>query len=122
MAVEGAGGRKFAQLVADHVLGHQHGNMLVAVIDAEGDAHELRQDGGTARPGLDHVLAAGSARRFRLLQYVAVDERAFPDGTGHVLALPLRVRTMNLVVRLLTRVLPPLVGLPQGVTGWRPPL
>src|SRR5438270_13365229 len=37
-------------------------------------------------------------------------------------ALPLRVRTMNLVVRLLTRVFAPLVGLPQGVTGWRPPL
>src|SRR5581483_12156589 len=29
---------------------------------------------------------------------------------------------MNLVVRLLTRVLAPLVGLPHGVTGWRPPL
>src|SRR5476651_2170495 len=29
---------------------------------------------------------------------------------------------MSLVVRLFLRVLPPLVGLPQGVTGLRPPL
>src|SRR3569623_2794983 len=122
MTVEGAGGREFAQLVTNHVLGHQHGNVLVAVIDAESDAHELRQDGGTARPGLDHVLAAAATRGFRLLEQIAVYERAFPKRTGHVLALPLRVRTMNLVVRLLVRVLAPLVGLPQGVTGRRPPL
>src|SRR5581483_2437244 len=35
---------------------------------------------------------------------------------------PLRDRTMNFVVRLFLRVLAPLVGLPHGVTGWRPPL
>ena len=41
MTVEGAGGRELAQLVTDHVFGHQHRNVLVAVIDAESDAHEL---------------------------------------------------------------------------------
>src|SRR5215468_3553161 len=32
-----------------------------------------------------------------------------------------RLATMNLVVDLLRRVFLPLVGKPQGVTGWRPP-
>src|SRR6184192_2106078 len=38
-------------------------------------------------------------------------------------ALPyfLRRRIMSLSVALLLRVLRPLVGLPHGVTGWRPP-
>src|SRR6185295_757253 len=33
----------------------------------------------------------------------------------------LRRRTINLLVRLLRRVLYPFVGTPHGVTGWRPP-
>src|SRR6201991_3808389 len=32
-----------------------------------------------------------------------------------------RLRRMNLLVDLFDRVFLPLVGLPQGVTGWRPP-
>src|SRR5215472_17827 len=32
-----------------------------------------------------------------------------------------RRRTINLLVRLLRRVLYPFVGTPHGVTGWRPP-
>jgi len=62
--------------VTDHVLGHQHGNVLVAVIDAESDAHELGQDGGTARPGLDDLLLARRVERRDLLVELAVDERA----------------------------------------------
>src|SRR6188474_429880 len=36
-------------------------------------------------------------------------------------AIYLRLLTMNCEVRLLLRVFAPLVGLPHGVTGWRPP-
>src|SRR6266480_5908761 len=36
-------------------------------------------------------------------------------------AIYLRLLTMNFDVRLLLRVFAPLVGLPHGVTGWRPP-
>src|SRR5438128_8743027 len=36
-------------------------------------------------------------------------------------AIYLRLLTMNCAVRLLLRVLAPLVGLPHGVTGCRPP-
>ena len=43
MTMEGPRRSKFAELVADHVLGHGDRNMLVAVMHAERDAHELRQ-------------------------------------------------------------------------------
>src|SRR5262249_2414651 len=35
---------KLAELVADHLLGDQHGNVLLPVVDPEGEADELRQD------------------------------------------------------------------------------
>jgi hypothetical protein len=58
VAVIGAGRRELAELVADHVLGHRDRDMLLAVVDAEGQADELRQDGGAARPDLDDLVAA----------------------------------------------------------------
>ena len=70
-------------VVADHVLGDEDGNVFLAVVDAEGEADELRHDGGPARPGLDHVLAARAVRGFGLLQEIAVDKRTFPNRTGH---------------------------------------
>src|SRR5688500_8254855 len=51
--------RELAELVADHVFGDRHRDVLLAVIDAEGQAHELRQDRGAAAPDLDHFVAAG---------------------------------------------------------------
>jgi hypothetical protein len=62
MAVEGAGRREFAELVADHVLGDEDRNMLLAVVDAEGQADELRQDRGAAAPDLDDFVARRGTR------------------------------------------------------------
>src|SRR5207302_1119690 len=75
----------------DHVLVDRHRHELAAVVDVEGEADELRQDGRTARPGLDRRAAALVLRSFRLLQQRKLDERTFPDGTGHGLTLLLRV-------------------------------
>src|SRR5208282_563840 len=83
MAVEGARRRELAELVADHLLRHEHGNVLVAVVDAEGQSDELRQDGRPAAPDLDDVRAARTARDVGLLQQIAVDERPFPDRARH---------------------------------------
>ena len=78
VVVERARRREFAEFVADHVLGDEHWDMLVAVVHAEREAHELRQDGGTARPGLDHFIAATTTYGLHLLQEVTVDKGAFP--------------------------------------------
>src|ERR1700730_7523263 len=50
MAVERAGRRKLTEFVADHFLGDDHRDVLLAVVDAEGEADELRQNGRTPRP------------------------------------------------------------------------
>src|SRR5690606_4185578 len=50
--------REFAELVADHVLTHEHWRELLAVVHLEGEADELRHDGGAARPGFDGFATA----------------------------------------------------------------
>src|SRR5213080_2783777 len=75
MAVEGPGRRELAELVPDHFLVDRHRNVLLAVVDTEHQADELRQDGGAAAPDLDHIVTAGGARGICLLQQRAFDER-----------------------------------------------
>src|SRR5436190_11078419 len=116
VAGEEAGGRELAQLHADHVFGDHDRHVLLAVVDAERQTNELRHDGGAARPGLDHVLAAGALDSFGLLEQIPVDERAFPDGAGHRLAsLPSVARADDeLVRRLVLAGLGALRGLAPG--------
>src|SRR5262245_59882566 len=126
VAIERAGRRKLAELVTDHFLGHQHGQVLMPVIDAKRQSNELRQDGRAPAPDLDHIMPARRAGGLRLREPIAVDERAFPYRARHVCPAPFllrawRLETMNLLVDLLLRVFFPLVGKPHGVTGWRPP-
>src|SRR5262245_60672839 len=128
MAIEHARRRELPELVADHLLGHQHRNVLLAVVHAEGQPDELRQDGRAPAPDPDQFMPAGRARGLRLLEQIAVDERTLPYRTRHDAVLVYffffrawRLEMMNLVVDLLCRVFLPLVGKPHGVTGWRPP-
>src|SRR5690348_13751006 len=102
MAGEEARRRELAELHSDHFLIDRHRHELAAVVDVEGQADELRQDGRAARPGLDRRTLAGFLSGFRLLQERQLDERTFPDGTGHGLTLLLRVTaTDNELVRRL---------------------
>src|SRR5467141_1527654 len=117
VAVERAGGSELAQLVADHVLGHEHRDELAPVVYRERVPHQVGKDGRTARPRLHHLLLALPVHVLHLLDQVAVDERALLDRTCHQRTPLSRRLMMNLVVRLLTRVLYPLVGWPQGETG-----
>src|SRR5215510_2700279 len=80
--------REFAELVADHVLAHQHGRELLAVVNLEREADELRHDGGAARPRLDGLAAAAAGGLLGLGQQITVDERAFPDRTRHLVSSP----------------------------------
>src|SRR5512145_888022 len=74
VAVEDAGRRELAEFVANHVFGDEDGKKLMAVIDAEGEPDELRQDGRAPRPNLDDLVAAGSPRLLRLFEEVAIDK------------------------------------------------
>src|SRR5262249_32199415 len=115
VAIERPGRRELAEFVADHLLGHQHRNVLLAVVDAEGEPDELRQNGRAPAPDSDHLVAARRARRLRLLEQIAVDERTLPNRTRHDAVLVYlfrawRLAMMNLVVDLFLRVFLPLVG------------
>src|SRR5690242_20063382 len=83
VAVERAGRRELAEFVADHVLGQQHRDELVAVVDAEGQPDKLRKDRRAPRPRADHLVAPRAPRLLGLLQQIAVDERAFPYRACH---------------------------------------
>src|SRR5262249_58627580 len=83
VAIEHAGRRELAELVADHFLGDHHRDVLLPIVDAERQSDELRQDRRAPAPDLDHLVPARRARGFRLLEQIAVDERTFPDRTCH---------------------------------------
>src|SRR6266511_569900 len=79
MAMEGTGRRELAELVTHHFLVDRYRHMLLAVVDTENQADELRQDGRAAAPDLDDVVTARRARSICLLAQRGFDERAFPD-------------------------------------------
>src|SRR3954447_7500160 len=79
VAVEGPGRRELAELVAHHFLVDRHRHMLLAVVDAEHQSDELRQNGRAAAPDLDYVMTPGRTCDICLLEQRAFDERAFPD-------------------------------------------
>src|SRR4029078_8999253 len=56
VARERAGRRELAELVPDHVLVDRDGDMLLSIVDAEGQPDELRQDGRATRPDLDNFV------------------------------------------------------------------
>src|SRR5262249_13783376 len=87
MAREVPGRRELAELVADHVLGDENRQELLAVIDAKRQTHKLRQDRRAPRPGLDHFITARATRSFCLLQQITVDERTLPNRASHLVAL-----------------------------------
>src|SRR5437588_4650145 len=79
MAMEGTGRRELAELVTHHFLVDRYRHMLLAVVDTEDQADELRQDGRAAAPYLDDVVATGRACGIYILEQRHLDERAFPD-------------------------------------------
>src|SRR5690606_5721351 len=84
----------------DHFLGDMDRDELLAVIDLEIEANELRQNGRAPRPGLDRALLPALGL-LGLLQEVAIDEGTFPYGTSHGLTLSLVTRTDDELVRRL---------------------
>src|SRR5688572_27138671 len=70
VAVEGARRGELAELVTDHVLGHEHGHELAAVVHRERHPDEFGRDGRAARPGLDELAVAALLGVVHLLEKV----------------------------------------------------
>src|SRR2546427_1632977 len=123
MAAEGARRGELAELVPDHLLGHEHGDVLAAVVDCDRVTDHLREDGRGPRPSADHLLVAGLVHRLNPAQQPLLHERPFLRAPTQRFSFPRRrPRTINLSDSLcFRRVRLPSVGTPQGVTGWRPP-
>src|ERR1700684_3240337 len=83
MAVKRTRRSELAEFVPDHFFGDDDRNVLLAVIDAERQADELRQYGRAARPNADHVVAPRRARGIGFLEQIAIDKRTLPDRARH---------------------------------------
>ena len=77
MAFEGPSQREFAQLVTHHLVGDIDRHVLLAVVDRNGQADEIGQDHGAARPGFDRFFVFVGDGFFRFGQQMVVNERAF---------------------------------------------
>src|SRR4051812_47539653 len=100
VAVERPGGGKLPHLVADHVLGDEHRDELLALVHREREPHHLRQHRRAARPGLDDLLRLGPLRLEHLVEEVLVDERTLLDRASHWLTLFSTTTDDELVGRL----------------------
>src|SRR5215831_9063233 len=115
MRLEGAGKGELAEPVADHVLRHVDGDELPAVVHGQGVAHELRRDGGAARPRLQHLLLALAVELLHPLLQTLVDVRPLLGRSSHGLSLLLRPARDDVAVRG-ARAAPGLIPL-----GWLAP-
>src|SRR6478736_6456763 len=84
VAAEGAGGREFAQLVSDHGLGHEHGDVLATVVHGDRVTQHRRDDHRATRPRLDDVLGACFVLDDDLAKQVLVDEGALLKTAWHL--------------------------------------
>src|SRR5262245_16036763 len=123
MAPKGACRSEFAQLMADHILGDVYRDKPLPVMDGNRVANQFRKDDGTAGPSSDDPLLRPAIHDRHPLQQLAIDTGSFLQRTSHPILLKssppgyLRRFRMYLSDGRLDRVLAPLVGQPQGLTG-----
>src|SRR5260370_2713397 len=87
MSVEGPGRRELPELVADHVLRHEHGHELPTVVNREGETHRVRHDGRAAGTGLDDLFPAPRAWRLGFFHQVSLARPALLSATQAALSL-----------------------------------
>jgi hypothetical protein len=63
--------------VADHVLGHEHRDVLPAVVDGDRETNHFGDDHRTTRPGLDRLAIILGSGYLDLFYKVEIDERTF---------------------------------------------
>ena len=67
-------GRKFAELVTNHVLGNENGVKSLSVVHQKRVADKVRRHHRAPRPGLDWFLYARAIHLVDLLQKMQLDE------------------------------------------------
>src|SRR6266508_1612059 len=87
VALENASESEFTQLVPHRVFRDVHRDVLLAVVDRDGQPDEIRQNRGAPRPGLDRALVACSARGADLFHQMVVHKGTLLDRAYHGLAL-----------------------------------
>src|SRR6185437_8447200 len=92
------------------------------VVDRDRVPDHFGEDRRRPRPGPDHLLGVGGVHRLDPRHQALLDERALLARATHRLPFPRRrPRTIARSESLpFLRVRKPSVGLPHGVTGWRP--
>src|ERR1700712_3584455 len=74
VTLEGPRQREFAELVADPLVVHVDGDVLLAVVHGDRQTDEIGQDRRAARPGLDGLLVLDRHSLFGLGEKVVVHE------------------------------------------------
>src|SRR5262245_18857667 len=82
MTAENSRRGEFAQLVTDHVLGHEQFHELPAIVHQEVAANEVRHDRAIAGPGFDR-LAVAARLPLDFLEQLFIDVRAFFERSAH---------------------------------------
>ena len=77
MFLKHARGRKFTELMANHVLGNENGIKSLSVMYQERVANKIRRHHRTSRPGFDRFLDARAVHLVDLLQQMQLDEGSF---------------------------------------------
>ena len=74
MLFKHARGRKFTELMADHVLGNENGNKYLSVMHQKRVANKIRRHHRASRPGFDRFLHARVIHLVDLVQKMQLDE------------------------------------------------
>jgi hypothetical protein len=72
-----ARGRKFTQLMTDHVLGNENGMKRLSVMHQKRVADKIRRHHRAPRPCFDRFLCARAVHLVDLLQKIQLDEGSF---------------------------------------------
>ena len=111
--LEGARRRELAELVADHVLGDQHRDVLAAVVHGDRQTDHVGNDHRAARPGLDRLAVVPGRGGLHLLRRCRSTNGPFFSERG-MDPIQLLRRARSCCRALVAARLQPLVFQPHG--------
>jgi hypothetical protein len=74
---------KLAELMADHILGNQDGDVITTVMNGNRQTNHVRNDQRPSRPGFDRPPVIRRGSRTNLLYQMVVNERSFFYRSRH---------------------------------------